>query len=325
MSNGFGQKVRTSPEIIGDNWPRLTVAMSPVAKRKADFIGQPMGVVVRNDAGALAAVTDLGRVTWLDDCVAGPVGGSAQGAEPAAWVTPLAYGQQVTFYKPPKPEGFDDNLAGRTWYCRPLVYGDTKPQSAGMPEGYTPVRTETLKWLLGEGPTFEPPEWQREQNERVYGRVAPYWWRHHLRDAMLTATPRPAGESFQSRVAPWMQECFGPEISADKVERNHRFLEEALELVQSLGCTAEESHQLVDYVFGRPVGDPPQEVGGVRVTLAALCLAAGLDEDQCAETELARIWTKVEKIREKQKRKPAMSPLPGTYPERPQPPQQGGE
>jgi len=134
-------------------------------------------------------------------------------------------------------------------------------------------------------------------------------------------TPQQSGESFQERVAPWMQECFGPEISADRVERNHRFLEEALELVQSLGCTAEESHQLVDYVFGRPVGDPPQEVGGVRVTLAALCLAAGLDEDQCAETELARIWTKVEKIREKQKRKPAMSPLPGVYPDRPTEPE----
>ena len=139
--------------------------------------------------------------------------------------------------------------------------------------------------------------------------------------AAAPTTPQQSGESFQERVAPWMQECFGPEISADRMERNHRFLEEALELVQSLGCTAEESHQLVDYVFGRPVGDPPQEVGGVRVTLAALCLAAGLDEDQCAETELARIWTKVEKIREKQKRKPAMSPLPGVYPDRPTEPE----
>lgn len=140
---------------------------------------------------------------------------------------------------------------------------------------------------------------------------------------MLSAAPQ--ADSFQNRVAPWMQECFGPEISADRTERNHRFLEEALELVQSLGCTSDEAHQLVDYVFGREVGEPFQEVGGVRVTLAALCLANNLDQDDCAELELARITQPqtVKKIREKQKRKPSMSPLPGVYPERPQPPEQG--
>lgn len=116
--------------------------------------------------------------------------------------------------------------------------------------------------------------------------------------------------TFQSRVNPWMQACFGPEISSDIVERNHRFLEEALELVQSKGCTQHEAHQLVDYVYGRDVGEPHQEVGGVMVTLAALCLAAGLDMDAAAEDELARIWTKVEKIRAKQAAKPKHSPLP---------------
>lgn len=117
--------------------------------------------------------------------------------------------------------------------------------------------------------------------------------------------------SFQDRVKPWMLECFGPVIPFDKVERNHRFLEEALELVQSLGCTASEAHQLVDYVFGRAIGDPPQESGGVSVTHAALCTANNLDMNHCAETELARIWTKVEKIRAKQAAKPKHSPLPG--------------
>jgi len=116
--------------------------------------------------------------------------------------------------------------------------------------------------------------------------------------------------SFQERVAPWMLACFGYEISGDQPERNHRFLEEALELVQAKGCTAEEAHQLVDYVFGRDIGDPHQEVGGVMVTLAALCLAADLDMDAAAEDELARIWTKVETIRAKQAAKPKHSPLP---------------
>ncbi|ULR87443.1 hypothetical protein [Comamonas sp. B21-038] len=125
----------------------------------------------------------------------------------------------------------------------------------------------------------------------------------------LLAAPQ-AQPAFQQRVQPWMMECFGAEIAADRIERNHRFLEEALELVQATGCTQSEAHQLVDYVFGRPVGEPAQEVGGVMVTLAALCLANGLDMHQAGETELARVWTKVEAIRAKQAAKPKHSPLP---------------
>lgn len=116
--------------------------------------------------------------------------------------------------------------------------------------------------------------------------------------------------TFQSRVQPWLLACFGELIAGDREERNHRFLEEALELVQACGCTAHEAHQLVDYVFGRPVGEPSQEVGGVMVTLAALCLANDLDMEKDAEIELKRIWTKVEAIRAKQAAKPKHSPLP---------------
>jgi NTP pyrophosphatase (non-canonical NTP hydrolase) len=117
--------------------------------------------------------------------------------------------------------------------------------------------------------------------------------------------------NFQTRVGVWMQACFGPAISADKVERNHRFLEEALELVQANGCTRSEAHQLVDYVFDRSTGDLHQECGGVMVTLAALCLASNLEMDGAAEDELRRVWEKIAVIREKQARKPVHSPLPG--------------
>lgn len=117
-------------------------------------------------------------------------------------------------------------------------------------------------------------------------------------------------QAFQARVDDWLIACFGEKIARDKIERNHRFLEESLELVQSNGCTASEAHQLVDYVFNRPVGELKQEVGGVMNTLAALCLANGISMDECGETELARVWTKVEKIRAKQAAKPKHSPLP---------------
>jgi hypothetical protein len=111
-------------------------------------------------------------------------------------------------------------------------------------------------------------------------------------------------------VQQWLMSCFGREISSDKVERNHRFLEEALELVQSLGCSASEAYQLVDYVYGRPDGDPPQEVGGVMITLAGLCFANDMDMADAGDTELARIWTKMPEIRAKQAAKPKNSPLP---------------
>jgi len=115
---------------------------------------------------------------------------------------------------------------------------------------------------------------------------------------------------FQRRVQAWLMECFSMEVCRDKTERNHRFLEESLELVQALGCTKDEAHQLVDYVFGRPTGDPVQELGGVMVTVAALCWPNELDMYEAAEKELARIWNKIDLIRAKQAAKPKHSPLP---------------
>lgn len=121
---------------------------------------------------------------------------------------------------------------------------------------------------------------------------------------------RAAAGGFQARVDPWLLACFGETIARDRQERAHRFLEEAIELVQAAGTTASEAHQLVDYVFARPVGELPQESGGVSVTHAAFCLAHGIDMAEAAERELARVWTKVEAIRAKQAAKPKHSPLP---------------
>lgn len=126
-------------------------------------------------------------------------------------------------------------------------------------------------------------------------------------------------ETFQVRVNKWMQHCFGAQINDDRTERNHRFIEEALELVQSGGCTASEAHQLVDYVFGRPIGEMSQEVGGVMVTLAALCNAHAIDLSDAAEVELTRVWGKSDQIKAKQAAKPKHSPLPVAW--APSPPQ----
>lgn len=117
--------------------------------------------------------------------------------------------------------------------------------------------------------------------------------------------------SFSERVDQWVVECFGAQIARDLTERNHRFLEESLELVQACGCTQEEALQLVTYVYGRPAGVPQQETGGVLVTLAALCLAQGIDMEAAGDAEMVRVWDKIPQIREKQARKPKHGPLPG--------------
>lgn len=123
-----------------------------------------------------------------------------------------------------------------------------------------------------------------------------------LRDAAL--------DQFQVRVQPWMTACFGAAISADKVERGDRLLEEVFEALQSGGYDPARIAPLRDYVWSRNVGEPAQEVGGVMVTLAAYCLAFDIDMHTAGETELARIWTKVDQIRAKQAAKPVGSALP---------------
>ena len=95
----------------------------------------------------------------------------------------------------------------------------------------------------------------------------------------------------QHRVNVWAEKVFPEEVRADKIERSMRFLEEATELCQSIGLTAEKAHVVVDYVFGRPIGEPMQEVGGVMVTLAVLCDASELDMIACGDIELSRIDT----------------------------------
>lgn len=117
--------------------------------------------------------------------------------------------------------------------------------------------------------------------------------------------------TYQKDIDTWTLDCFGAQIGYNADERNHRFLEESLELVQSLGATRKECHDLVDYVFGREAGEPMQEVGGVVVCLAALCNAHRLGMVKAAHTELDRIRDPeiMEKIRAKHARKPKFGRL----------------
>lgn len=121
---------------------------------------------------------------------------------------------------------------------------------------------------------------------------------------------------WQQSVNEWMTDTFGPEITKDSLERTWRFLEEALELVQSLNMTEEQVRKLTTYVFSRPKGETFQEIGSTLLTLAALTNSLGINEEEAQLKELERVWLKQETIRAKQRGKPTNSPLPGpTEPE----------
>ena len=131
------------------------------------------------------------------------------------------------------------------------------------------------------------------------------------------AQPVDLGQTFQEGVAEWMGQCFLPSLYSNMTERGDRLLEEVLELLQAHGYDKARVPTLVDYVFGRPVGDPAQEVGGVMVTLAGYCWVAGLDMHVAGDAELARINQPevMAKIRAKQEAKNALhfdTPLPGS-------------
>ena len=113
--------------------------------------------------------------------------------------------------------------------------------------------------------------------------------------------------SFQVRCMKWILAWLNTNLVWNKQERNQRFLEEALELVQSLDMDKETAHKLVDYVFNRPRGEPKQELGGVMNTLAILAETNSMSMWAEGEDELVRCWNNIDKIREKQKAKPKLT------------------
>jgi len=137
-------------------------------------------------------------------------------------------------------------------------------------------------------------------------------WERRIARIQVGMEDTTPSEPFQEQVRPWLHACFGEDVANDKSERNHRYLEESLELVQACGATEAEAHELVSYVFSRPKGECDREVGGVMLTLAALCLAHDVDMDGAAAMELASVWTRIGSIRAKWESKQKGSPLPSS-------------
>ncbi len=109
---------------------------------------------------------------------------------------------------------------------------------------------------------------------------------------------------FQDGCTRWVCQAFGLSKLQDKPERRRRFLEEALELCQSLGMTREEVLRMVEYVYAREAGEPLQELGGTLTTLASLASGHGMDIQDAGAAGLADAWRRLDEIRVKQRSKP---------------------
>jgi hypothetical protein len=89
-------------------------------------------------------------------------------------------------------------------------------------------------------------------------------------------------------VSEWLLKTFG-EDSLSRFNRALRFLEEAIELVQAEGLLVEEAQKLLEYVYSRPLGSPPQEAGGVGLALLAYCESIGYSADHLETDEIERV------------------------------------
>jgi hypothetical protein len=143
--------------------------------------------------------------------------------------------------------------------------------------------------------------------------------------AARPAAPEAQGaETFQARADRWLDAVTDGDPT-DLQERRDRYSEESLELVQALGATREGMHELVDYVFSRPVGEPGDEMGDTKLCLANLASWAKLNMDACGEAMLARRSKpeSVAKIRRKRSTRHGRGPLPGI--DAPAPPASSGQ
>lgn len=97
---------------------------------------------------------------------------------------------------------------------------------------------------------------------------------------------------FQREVGRWYDRMFrGTPYEHSTKTLAFRFFEESTELVQAAGMTHEEAIHQVNYVFGREIGEPRQEVGGTMITLQHLASALEVDIENAAIEELDRITT----------------------------------
>lgn len=95
--------------------------------------------------------------------------------------------------------------------------------------------------------------------------------------------------ALQTIVHDWGVRAFGREHMANLPIRGLRCAEEAIELAQVLCIPKEQLHQLIDAVYSKPKGKLDQEIGGVLVTITAICVELGSTTDEYLLKETLRV------------------------------------
>jgi len=128
------------------------------------------------------------------------------------------------------------------------------------------------------------------------------WWRSAEADDDFGL------REIEERVNIWLRDCVGHEVADDLAERNHRFCEEALELLQACGYTRAQIDAMADVVYSKP---PSSNQGGecadVIICLVQLARARNIDLVKMVREGIARNWANSDKIREKNRTKPIRS------------------
>lgn len=99
----------------------------------------------------------------------------------------------------------------------------------------------------------------------------------------------PPRDERQKKAAAWAGRCFGRAVVEDRRERVTRILEEAIELAQAEGLEESVVARLTARVYGKPPGDPRQELGGLGVCVLVYAEAAGLSADAVEAGEVEAI------------------------------------
>lgn len=112
-------------------------------------------------------------------------------------------------------------------------------------------------------------------------------------DRLASLIPGPGiRDGRQSNIHSWAKAAFGEREATSLPQRGLRLLEEATEAAQATGVDEYKAHDLVAYVFSRPVGQLNQELGGTAVCVLALAAAAGLSADDEEAREVYRVLSK---------------------------------
>ena len=94
------------------------------------------------------------------------------------------------------------------------------------------------------------------------------------KDVSTTPAPASTRDLRQAEVQAWCVSAFGDHDALFIPQRGLRLFEEAIETAQACGCDSALLHRLIDHVYAKPLGELPQELGGLGVTMLALAAAA---------------------------------------------------